>query len=89
MADVKAKGRIAKEVTVKATEGKCLICGKDANGSRGLCVGDYLKFHRAISAKPERERPAFEEKQIQAGRILASGRLREIKNPNPFVSEAS
>lgn len=90
MAEVKAKRSIAKETTEKVIAKSCLICGQPAKGSRGLCVAHYLKFYRALTELPKKERPAFEEEQIREGRILASGQLIYIKNPNPFTrSEAS
>ena len=87
MASVKAKRSVVKDVETKASGGKCLICGKEANGNRGLCVAHYLKFNRTMNLLPRKQRPAFEQEQIEAGRILASGAIREIKTPNPFGSE--
>jgi hypothetical protein len=87
MSSVKAKRSLVKEVESKAVGCTCLICGKPANSSRGLCVGHYLKFNRTMNLLPKKRRPAFEQEQIEAGRILASGAIREIKTPNPFGSE--
>jgi hypothetical protein len=87
MAVCKPKRSIQKEVNAKATAGTCLICGKPASGSRGLCVAHYLKFYRTLQTIPKTRRAAFEQEQIEAGRVLASGSIREIKVPNPFSSE--
>lgn len=87
MASVKAKRSVVKDVETKASGGKCLICGAEATGPRGLCMSHYLRFHRTINQLPKKSRPAFEQEQIEAGRILASGAIREIKTPNPFGSE--
>lgn len=89
MSAVKPKRSVAKEVTAKASSGQCLICGKPARGNRGLCVSHYLKFYRTMMSLPEQKRVEFEQRQIQAGRILAAGAIREIKEPNPFLSESS
>lgn len=82
------KKAVAKEVADKATEGKCLICGAPANGNRGLCVAHYLKFYRTLQSLPRKERAAFEQEQIEKGRVLAAGAIRGIKQPNPFSTEA-
>jgi hypothetical protein len=88
MAEVTAKRTIAKAVEGKVLGRKCLVCGEKANGNRGLCTADYLRFTRAMSSIPVRERAAFEEQQIKEGRILAAGAARKIRNPNPFTTEA-
>lgn len=88
MASVKPKRSVYKEVTSKAKSGNCLICGKPAKGNRGLCVAHYLQFNRTMHDLPKSKRAAFEQEQIEAGRILASGAIREIKAPNPFATEA-
>lgn len=87
MANVKAKRSVVKDVETKAAGCTCLICGKPAIGARGLCVAHYLKFNRTMNLLPKKKRPAFEQEQIEAGRILAAGAIREIKSPNPFESE--
>lgn len=87
MASVKPKRSMVKEVNAKASAGTCLICGNPANSSRGLCVAHYLKFSRTMQELPKVRRAAFEQAQIEAGRILASGAIREIKTPNPFSVE--
>ena len=84
MAEVSAKRTIAKDVEHKAKMRICLVCGGEATGNRGLCIADYLRFYRAMMQKSEKKRPSFEAEQIYEGRILASGHLREINNPNPF-----
>jgi NAD(P)H-hydrate repair Nnr-like enzyme with NAD(P)H-hydrate epimerase domain len=89
MASVKPKRSMVKEVNAKASAGTCLICGKPANSSRGLCVAHYLKFARTMATIPKNRRAAFEQVQIEAGKILASGAIREIKTPNPFSTEDS
>ena len=87
MASVKPKRSMVKEVNATASAGSCLICGRPANSSRGLCVSHYLKFVRTMHDLPKTRRATFEQQQIEAGRILASGAIREIKVPNPFHSE--
>jgi NAD(P)H-hydrate repair Nnr-like enzyme with NAD(P)H-hydrate epimerase domain len=89
MADVTAKSRIAKQINDKAKDDVCLICGKAANGSRGLCTADYLKFYRTMMALPKKERIAFEEEQIREGRVLASLQINSIRRPNPFLTTAA
>lgn len=89
MAQTKPKRSVAKEVGCKAADGKCLICGKPANSSRGLCTAHYLQFYRTLQSLPRKERAAFEQEQIEAGRVLAAGAIREIKNPNPFASDTA
>jgi NAD(P)H-hydrate repair Nnr-like enzyme with NAD(P)H-hydrate epimerase domain len=87
MASVKPKRSVFKEVQSKAKSGTCLICGKPAKGSRGLCVAHYLQFSRTLRELSKGKRAAFEQEQIEAGRILASGAIRDIKAPNPFATE--
>lgn len=89
MADVKAKRTLTKQVEESAVANKCLICGGEAKGKRGLCNAHYLQFYRRMMELPRKERAAFEEEQIREGRVLASGQLRQLKKPNPFVREAS
>lgn len=85
MAEVTAKSKIAKQINEKAETNVCLICGKNANGSRGLCTADYLRFYRTLMALPKKERIEFEEKQIREGRVLASLQINSIRRPNPFL----
>jgi len=87
MASVKPKRSKVGEVNGKVAAGACLICGKPAKSSRGLCVAHYLKFYRTMASIPKNRRAAFEQEQIEAGRILASGAIREIRTPNPFSTE--
>ena len=87
MASVKPRRSLIKEVRAKAKLGTCLICGKPAKAPRGLCVAHYLKFCRTMNDLPRSKRAAFEQEQIEAGRILASGAILEIKTPNPFATE--
>jgi hypothetical protein len=87
MASVKAKRSLIKEVESKVAGKKCLICDRPANGNRGLCVSHCLKFYRTRNSLPRKKWAAFEQEQIEAGRILASGAIRELKDPNPFESE--
>lgn len=86
MAETRVKRSLEKETIEKAKSGKCLICGNPANGNRGLCNAHYLQFYRALMAHPKTRRAGFEEEQIREGRVLATGQLREIRNPNPFAS---
>lgn len=88
MAETTAKRTIAKEVEAKVAQCKCLVCGNEANGNRGLCVSHHLQFYRALNELPKRDRPAFEEEQIREGRILGAGQIKRLKRPNPFKSEA-
>lgn len=88
MADTTAKRTVVKEVEAKVAQGTCLVCGKTANGNRGLCVSHHLQFYRALNDLPRKERPAFEEEQIREGRILAAGQIGKLKKPNPFKSES-
>ncbi|XZE18774.1 hypothetical protein SH449x_004077 [Pirellulaceae bacterium SH449] len=81
------KKSVAREVAEKASECKCLICGAPANGNRGLCVAHYLKFYRTLQELPRKDRAAFEQEQIEKGRVLAAGAIRGIKKPNPFATE--
>lgn len=88
MSSTAAKRSVAKEVAKRVREGKCLICQCDANGSRGLCAGHYLKFYRELQSRPNDRRADFEAEQIRAGRVLASGALRRLTHPSPFTSES-
>ena len=88
MADTTAKRTLVKEVEAKVSECKCLVCGKEANGNRGLCVAHHLQFYRALNELPKRDRPAFEEEQIREGRILAAGQIGKLKRPNPFKMDS-
>ena len=87
MAETTAKRSVVKDVETKVSECKCLVCGKVANGNRGLRVSHHLQFYRALNDLPRKDRPAFEEEQIREGRILAAGQILRIKKPNPFKSE--
>ena len=89
MAETTCKRTLEAKVREKALKGECLICGKNANGGRGLCNAHYLVFRRSLLALPKKERIEFEEKQIRGGKILATGQLRQIKSPNPFLESAS
>lgn len=89
MMNVTAKRTVEKQVLEKVSTSKCLVCDREANGRRGLCNGHYLQFNRTASSMPGQERLEFEQEQIREGRILASGQIREIKNPNPFRSSSS
>lgn len=84
VAKCKKQLRPAMLAKVKACE--CLVCGKPAV-QRGLCWAHYLKFNRTRNALPVKDRVQFEQKQIEEGRVLASGQSREIRNPNPFAME--
>lgn len=85
MVQVKPKRSVVKEIQAKVAAGTCLVCKAPANGNRGLCVSHYLKFYRTMQEFPRAKRAGFEQSQIEAGRVLASGAIREIKSPNPFV----
>jgi hypothetical protein len=85
MAEVTAKSKIAKQTATKAETNVCLVCGKDATGSRGLCSADYLRFYRTMMTLSKKERIEFEETQIREGRVLASLQINTIRRPNPFL----
>lgn len=76
------RGSVAEKVAAK----QCLVCGRPAT-QRGLCWSHYLKFTRTKNALPAKERVAFESKQIEEGRILAVGQVREMLKPNPFTMD--
>ena len=82
----KCKKQLRAAMVEKVMAKQCLICGKPAT-QRGLCWAHYLKFHRTKLALPVKDRVAFEQKQIEEGRVLASGQSREIRNPSPFTME--
>ena len=84
MLDITAKRTVEKQVADSVSQHKCLICGTKATGRRGLCTGHYLQFNRTAQQMPGKERLEFEQEQIREGRILASGQIRQMKNPNPF-----
>lgn len=89
MLDITAKRTVEKQVTDHVKEKTCLVCGKAATGRRGLCNGHYLQFNRTAQQMPGKQRLEFEQEQIREGRILASGQIRQIKNPNPFRKSGS
>lgn len=88
MAATKVK-RSAERVTLgRVKEGKCLCCDAAAV-RRGLCNRHYMQFYRAMNELPKSKRPEFEERHIRDGRILATGHIREIKNPNIFSEDVA
>ena len=90
MANVRAKKSIKGKVFDRAKLGLCLIDQCDCKSwQRGLCSKHYLQFYRAKMALPKKERVAFEQEQIEAGRILAAHQICEIRRPNPFTSSES
>ena len=86
MANVRAKRSVEQVTQEKVKAGKCLVCGKEQNGKRGLCNAHYLAFRRQLQAQPLANRPDFEQHHIREGRILPVGQLHEIRSPNPFSS---
>jgi hypothetical protein len=89
MAEVRVKRSLEKDTLEKAKSGKCLVCGYPADGARGLCKADYLRFAREKAALPKSHRRIFDDAQVREGLVLASGQIHEIKNPSPFVNVAS
>lgn len=89
MAEVRVKRSAEKETLEKAKACKCLVCGARADGARGLCKADYLRFAREKAALPKSHRRLFDDAQVCEGLVLAAGQIHEIKNPSPFVNVAS
>lgn len=85
---VKVKARLKNETEQKARDSVCLISGcKCKARSRGLCPRHYMRFRRELLDRPIEERAKFEARQIHLGRILASGQIKSVRNPNPFDME--
>lgn len=86
MAGLSVKKSKRNEVLQRTKAGQCLMCDKVAK-QRGLCHAHYFQFYRGKMSLPESERIDYERKHIQAGKILASGQSRQIKSPNPYLSD--
>jgi hypothetical protein len=76
---------VVKAAVEKAKTCRCLICDAEADGSRGLCKEHYNAFVRAKTALPKNRRAAMDRRNVESGKILASGRMRYIRKPNPFA----
>jgi hypothetical protein len=89
MANVRVKKSVKIKTLDRAKQGICVLddCGCKS-WQRGLCCKHYQLFYRAKMALPKKDRIAFEQEQIEAGRILAAGQIGEIRRPNPFTSES-
>lgn len=81
-ADVTVKRTLAKSVDERVRSGICLVCDAKAE-RRGLCMNHYQFFLRRHKAKGK-DAAEFEAACIREGRILPVGRMREIKQDNPF-----
>lgn len=88
MASVSAKKSLKTKTLEAAKAGKCLICG-EKSWQRGVCCKHYQQFHRKKMSLSKRDRIAFEQEQIEEGRILASGQINEIRRPNAFTQAES
>ncbi len=62
---------------------KCLHCENEYR-KRGLCQKHYSQFLRELNAAPKKDRSNFELNAIQTGKILAVGRVVEIRSDNVF-----
>ncbi len=85
MAEAALKRSLEKPVAERVKSEKCLHCDRQAS-RRGLCGAHYMQFRRTQSDMPKSERGDFELEAIREGRILAVGKIREIKKPNPFAA---
>ena len=78
------KRSIATQVTDRVRSGKCLVCEAVA-ARRGLCMNHYQTFLRRRDARGKADGPVFEESCIREGKILALGKMRELKTNDPFA----
>jgi hypothetical protein len=80
----KANRKISGKVLERVKSRKCLNCENPAK-RRGLCNQCYLKFrNKKAGLESTADRLAFEMNCVQAGKILAVGKVRELRTPNPF-----
>lgn len=79
------KRTIASQVTDRVRSGKCLLCDESAV-RRGLCMNHYQTFLRRMYAKGREDGVAFQEACIREGKILAVGKMRELKSDDPFAN---
>lgn len=76
------KRSIAAQVIERVRSGKCLLCDADA-ARHGLCFNHYQTFLRRRTSRAEGD--LFEEACIREGKVLALGKMREIKATDPFA----
>ena len=81
------KRSIANQVTERVRSGKCLLCDDQAV-RRGLCMNHYQTFLRRRDRRGEKDGSVFEEACIREGKILALGKMRELKTNDPFADIA-
>ena len=62
--------------------GICLLCENPANGSRGLCSPDYLKFWRKKEKLPPEEAARLDAEMVEHGHLLPD---RQAKRPGRAV----
>lgn len=82
--EVTVKRTLAKVVEDRVRACKCLVCEAEAV-RRGLCMNHYQFFLRRQKARGK-DAAEFEAACIREGKILASGRMREIKADDPFAN---
>lgn len=78
------KRSIASQVTERVRSGKCLLC-EDQAVRRGLCMNHYQTFLRRRESRGREDGALFEEACIREGKILALGKMRELKTDDPFA----
>jgi len=80
--DLGVKRTLVGHVTERVRSGKCLLC-EDAATRRGLCMNHYQTFLRRFAER--QDKAEFETACIREGKILAVGKMREIKTDDPFA----
>lgn len=83
--DVTVKRTLTKQVEDQVRSGVCLVCQAKA-ARRGLCMNHYQLFLRRFKARDKRSAAEFEAACIREGKILPSGRMRELKTNDPFAN---
>lgn len=85
--DIVVKRTLAGQVTDRVRSGKCLLCD-DPAVRRGLCMNHYQLFLRRRDARGNSDGVQFEAACIREGKILAVGKMRELKSNDPFADIA-
>lgn len=88
MSVVQPEGENLKRVKTRVARKLCLACGKKYTRHRRGCCGKCERLFRKLvtSIKGKKERQAWVNKQIRAGKLLEAHQIKAIKNPDecPF-----
>lgn len=82
--DVQPSRKDVPRIRERVEQGKCLLCDAAAT-RRGLCVGHYFSWRRAVAGKSKAERLEITTRAIRSGKLLPAGYVKSIKQPNPFL----